>query len=310
MLALSSPSNQNQLYLEIPIVQIQLLCLKPLKYPQSSLPGASLVGKVPWLLIALITPPLQDLSGALLDPSLYYYIPAPISEAEGDLDGLVDLEVIKIKSAVPSEITTSRNDFRENILERDPLCVFSGAPEDFLSSSPHIIPYARGSEWFQTIIQIVDLMKRMSTTFTDINDTAWAVILKTQTHCLDVGDVPPPSSPTHCRPRSISFIPKDHRLFPPVVTRSRSLHVVKASQTTSMLHSTRHSQQPKPSPLLLHYNYGASALRQWGLRLEPLNNTNTIPAPKAPQPSTNGPPKSNHNRTVAIHKRNAANNPR
>ena len=47
----------------------------------------------------------------------------------------------------------------------------------------------------------------------------------------------------------------------------------------------------KPSDLLLHYNYGAAALRQWGRNSEILTERSNIPRPKVPAPAPMGPPR-------------------
>jgi hypothetical protein len=39
-----------------------------------------------------------------------------------DLVHAVDLEVIKVRTNVPSESTQTRNDFRTNLVERDVVC--------------------------------------------------------------------------------------------------------------------------------------------------------------------------------------------
>jgi hypothetical protein len=58
---------------------------------------------------------------------------------------VVDLEVSKTRTAVPSENTATRNRFREHLLERDVCCVFTEVPAAGKNGS-HIIPYKRGSE--------------------------------------------------------------------------------------------------------------------------------------------------------------------
>lgn len=62
-----------------------------------------------------------------------------------DLAHAVDLEVIRDRSHVASETTSTRNNFRKNLLERDPTCVWLGRSSR-LCSGMHIIPHKRGSE--------------------------------------------------------------------------------------------------------------------------------------------------------------------
>lgn len=60
-----------------------------------------------------------------------------------DLTHAVDLEVIKQRTNPPSETTTSRENFRTNLLARDACCVWTGSSNGI---GMHIIPYKRGSE--------------------------------------------------------------------------------------------------------------------------------------------------------------------
>ncbi|KAF9519471.1 hypothetical protein BS47DRAFT_1379266 [Hydnum rufescens UP504] len=301
-----------RLYLEIPISQIRLLCLKPLKY--LIFLGWCILGREGRL--APDRPdctPLEDLSGELVDGGLYYYILTPMSEVEGDLDYVVDLEVIKMESAVPSEITTSRNDFHEKLLERDGFCVFSGAPADVCQAA-HIIPYARGSEWFQTIVQNRQPHEENVDNLTDINDVRnglllgllharfdrrMAVILKTPNHCLDVGDVPPCAvQPLVVLDPSVSY-PRDDR-YSLQWLEDPGLYMSTTLPYNLDAAFNRQSQEPKPSALLLHYNYGAAAVKQWGCGLEALKTHKYHTRPKAPEPVAMGPPKSQHDRIVKL----------
>jgi hypothetical protein len=57
----------------------------------------------------------------------------------------VGLEVIKIRTNVPSESAQTREEFRIKLLERDTSCVWTGAAPR-LGVGLHIIPYKQGSE--------------------------------------------------------------------------------------------------------------------------------------------------------------------
>jgi len=64
---------------------------------------------------------------------------------------------------------------------------------------------------------------------------------------------------------------------------------------------------PKPSALLLHYNYGAAVVKLWGHRTKVLVRPNIRPrAVINYQPS--GPSRSKHDRLIAIRKREGHNN--
>jgi hypothetical protein len=67
----------------------------------------------------------------------------------------------------------------------------------------------------------------------------------------------------------------------------------------------KHSGRPKPSELLLHYNYGAAAVKCWGHGTEVLQSL-AKPRPTVPVPTPIGPSKTAHNRSVTIRKRDAA----
>ena len=67
----------------------------------------------------------------------------------------------------------------------------------------------------------------------------------------------------------------------------------------------KHSGRPKPSELLLHYNYGAAAVKCWGHGTEVLQNR-AKPRPTMPVPAPMGPSRTTHNRSTAIRKRDAA----
>ena len=60
------------------------------------------------------------------------------------------------------------------------------------------------------------------------------------------------------------------------------------------------SPKPKQSKLLLHYNYGAAAVKRWGRGIEVLQKR-----AKPPRPPTE-PSETMHDRTIAISKRDAA----
>jgi len=48
----------------------------------------------------------------------------------------VDLEVIRMRTHVPSETTRTREDFRTKLLDRDAFCVWTGVGEDYGSGFP------------------------------------------------------------------------------------------------------------------------------------------------------------------------------
>ncbi len=63
------------------------------------------------------------------------------------------------------------------------------------------------------------------------------------------------------------------------------------------------SRKPKPSDLLLHYNYGAAAVKRWGHGTDLLKNLANPPRPSKPVPPLMGSSKTVHDRNIAITKR-------
>ena len=64
----------------------------------------------------------------------------------------------------------------------------------------------------------------------------------------------------------------------------------------------KRTRKPKPSALLLHYNYGVAAAKRWGHGAE-LFETHDNPArPKVLESASMGPSKTSHDRSIAIQK--------
>jgi hypothetical protein len=68
----------------------------------------------------------------------------------------------------------------------------------------------------------------------------------------------------------------------------------------------KHTCVLKPSDLLLHYNYGATAIKMWGRGIDVLQKHAKPPCPLLPKPVKMGPSRATHDRKTAIHKCNAA----
>jgi hypothetical protein len=64
------------------------------------------------------------------------------------------------------------------------------------------------------------------------------------------------------------------------------------------------NRDPKPSDLLLHYNYGAAAVKCWG-HGEDILDTH-VPRPSPPPLAPKEHPRTQHDRTIAIQKRHKA----
>ena len=59
-------------------------------------------------------------------------------------------------------------------------------------------------------------------------------------------------------------------------------------------------RKPQPSDLLLHYNYGAAAVKRWGHGTDLLKNLANPPRPSKPVPPLMGSSKTVHDRNIAI----------
>ncbi|OAX35777.1 hypothetical protein K503DRAFT_802544 [Rhizopogon vinicolor AM-OR11-026] len=241
-----------------------------------------------------------DTDGDLDNQGTYHYV--------ADTAGLchaVDLEVIKLRTSVPSESTNMCDEFREDLLKRDVCCVWTGAAKEY-GVGLHIIPYKRGSEWFRLIVENRPKYGEQVTGLDEINgvrngmfanslmhisfNLRCVAILKTPNHILCVDDIPP---------RTVRS-----RLVDDVSYPTGSRYTLQWLETPDEFIAPdngdaafkKHTRMPKPSDLLLHYNYGAAAVKRWGHGYEVLQNRANPPRP----------PTNIHDRQIAIRKRDAA----
>ena len=156
-------------YLDIPLNIINTLCLKPHKYLRFL--GWCILGIDG--VVAESHSSREDIGpdGDLNEGESYCYVTRghtgkwsffplllsclhaklTIGLTNKDLRHTIDLEVIKQRTNVTSEPTSSRINFRNNLLTRDVCCVFIGSPEEY-GSGMHIIPYSRGSDVCSTAL--------------------------------------------------------------------------------------------------------------------------------------------------------------
>jgi hypothetical protein len=59
----------------------------------------------------------------------------------------------------------------------------------------------------------------------------------------------------------------------------------------------------KPSDILLHYTYGATAIKCWGKETQVLQSRENIPCPGESKPAEAEPSRTKHDRTIALRKR-------
>jgi len=152
--------NHSSFYLEVPLATINSLCLKPRKYLLFL--GWCVLGVEGELALQYGGSGIGT-NGGLDNRGIYYYVTAHAGTldlhaiadiacthgvlylSDADYSHAIDIEVIKIRTNVPSETTQTRDDFRNCLLERDACCVWTGTEEEF-GSGLHIIPFKRGSE--------------------------------------------------------------------------------------------------------------------------------------------------------------------
>ncbi|KAH9959463.1 hypothetical protein BC827DRAFT_1134615 [Russula dissimulans] len=319
-LILYEPSDgPGNFYLDIPIYVIEPLCLRPRKYLRYL--GWCVLGIEGHVILGD-----QDIGdeGGLVDQGVYHYV----VNATDPLARAIDLEVIKQRSTIISSesahsgSSSTRNNFLKDLVERDGTCVFSGFP---FVEGVHIIPYARGDEWFQLIISnrhaydedVSDLLSindirnglLVQPNLHNLIDSRQLVILQTPNDVLDIDDVP--------RVDSVRSPLLDPAVYEYPVGERFSLQAVGDLHRSTLLHAypnnttaafKRGTNLPKPSSLILHYIYGAAVVKLWGRRTDVLNRPN-IPRPrvvKNHQPD--GPFRGRNNRLTAIRKREARNN--
>jgi hypothetical protein len=162
-LILYDPSDsRGNFYLDIPMYVIEPLCLHPRKY----------LRYLGWCVLGIegrVRLGTEDIGdeGDLVNQGVYRYVvdatgfscsplidnrPASLTIHILHVDPLahaIDLEVIKQRSTVLSSesahsgSTSTRNNFRKDLAERDGGCVFAHLR---IAGGVHIIPYARGDE--------------------------------------------------------------------------------------------------------------------------------------------------------------------
>ena len=198
------------------------------------------------------------------------------------------------------------------------------------------LPFLRLFQWFQLIIQNRPSYNENMTNLDDINDIRNGVfaaaqihlafdprdvvILKvcyiyplvcslsdpylatnTQTpnHILDPNDIPPR--------RGRTFMP-NNAIYPTGSRYTLQWLVIPDKPIESVVPNNgdaafkKCTKKPKPSELLLHYNYGAAAVKCWGRGIDILQNHAKPPRPPIPVPAPVGPSKTTHDRNIEIHK--------
>ncbi|KAI0248995.1 hypothetical protein BJV78DRAFT_1130395 [Lactifluus subvellereus] len=322
-------------YLDIPTSIPPILCQRPRKYLRYlgwCIPGID--GQV-----AMDSPRLEpDIGneGPLEDRGVYrYYDP---------LRYAIDPSVINLRSTVASGqsshsgTSTLRQEFCAELAERDACCVFTCHPR---YQAMDIIPFARPdeaslhhissyehyrtyvSQWFQLIVasrltygedvsdlnSVNDIRNGMSVVnfIHSSFDSQDYAILKTPNHVLSIEDMP---------------VRHERNLVDEVdypASARFTLHLLedgprRAHKESNFPWNGRDAvfktgtNLPKPSDLLLHYSYGAAAVKRWGQPRRFLSDCKNVPCPQAAvAPGPSGPSTTVHDRSgVTTRKRERA----
>ncbi|KAJ6616757.1 hypothetical protein B0H10DRAFT_1948916 [Mycena sp. CBHHK59/15] len=296
----------DELYLDIPVTIASSLCLYPVKYLRFL--GYCILGVDG-------TIATEDFEGDEipdadpLDAGVYYFV----REGEGDaLEHAVDPEAM-IYSHV-SETTNTRDNFRTLVAERDVFCIFTNV-DDESSQGIRIVPFSKGDAWLKHIVEsripeegedvlnlttINDIRNGMlvSNNLHPLNDRKKVVVLKTPNRVLACSDIPPPSNTNTTLLGDVKYSTNPRYTLQWLV--KGTAHQQRDFPNNMDAAFKKYSRKAKPSPLLLHYNYGVAALKWWGKGPEQLLTARKRPAPPIAAPL--GPSRSKGDRLVTTRK--------
>ncbi|KAI0289275.1 hypothetical protein BC826DRAFT_630875 [Russula brevipes] len=296
-------------YLQIPLEVIHSLCLRPRKY----------LLYLGWCVLGIegvlaVEPNGNEIvnEGGLNNQGVYYFV----TPEDANLSQAVDLEVIMTEIQASSESVDLCEKICAQLLERDICCIWTGGTEEIVDAV-HIIPFQRSSDWIEIIVRgrsqydedianlddIDDVRNGMVTNpqIHRLFDRRTVVVLKTPNPILGKDDIPqcldreymPEGAVYPANERytlqSLETLPPDVSVFVPV-NRDGAFR--------------GSSDEEKPSGLLLHYNYGAAAVKVWGHGKEVLEAQRQPlrPPPRQPAPVRYGRAGRN-DRSIAIEKR-------
>ncbi|KIJ32682.1 hypothetical protein M422DRAFT_35730 [Sphaerobolus stellatus SS14] len=288
--------SEEKFYLEIPVSFIEQHYRSPLKF----------LLYLGWCILGTHGD-LRDsqrrevrLDGQLLKRGTYYFQP---KETDNIFKYAVDLEVIQARSAFKSSASSSRDSsFPVNLRERDGVCVFTGG--DFGMKGIHIIPHRKGDEWLELIIAnrpndepvidmngIDDIQNGMicCEQIHVLFDLRKALILKTPNPVLEEDDVAPRCQRYLPIPPSCSYPSDSRHTFQLFETPTNATDRIITPDNNDATFLTS-SMLPKPSGLLLNYNYGAVAVKRWGRNISIFSKRPGILRPKVVTPAM-GPTK-------------------
>ncbi|KAI9464739.1 hypothetical protein HD554DRAFT_2121312 [Boletus coccyginus] len=178
----------------------------------------------------------------------------------------------------------------------------------------HIIPWSKSDEWLKLIIQNRpqgdEQRLRTLKSVNDIRngimgatglvhsyfDSRRAAVLKTPNPILATNDVP--DQHNRLLPDGTSYPSHSRYTFQWLFDDQ----FLRASLGQNIDAAFVSHHKPKPSDLLLHYNYGAAAVKQWGRNHSVLNDRPGVPRPQPTGTVVTSPTKHVGDRTLTISK--------
>ncbi|KAI0266161.1 hypothetical protein BC834DRAFT_843212 [Gloeopeniophorella convolvens] len=272
-----STSSSPGFYLDLEIDFVKTLCHKPIKYLKYlACCILGLRGEV------FLNDSEQEVGGEeeLCARSLYFFRPdANDSDALGPQ--AIGMDAIKEQSSVRGTPTSTQERFKEELLERDVCCIFTGARASGVEGA-HIIPFIKQDEWIQMIIQsrTPDPLHPRDNVqdLTSINDVRNGIsvnatihkllgireyaVLATPNYYLETGDVPSNinTEPLHSE---IAYPDGQRYTLQSLVPVDAFEHAGGAVPGADAAFRKRNTDN-LPSKLLLAYVYGATAVVRWG----------------------------------------------
>ncbi|KAJ7895632.1 hypothetical protein B0H14DRAFT_2681203 [Mycena olivaceomarginata] len=292
------------LYLDVPVDAVASLCLHPIKYLR-------------FLAYCILgvdgTIATEDFEGEVLPDEdhlgegVYYFV----REGEGDvLEHAVDPEALTYSHV--SETTNTRDNFRTLVAERDVVCIFTNMHEESCQGI-HVVPFNKGDAWMKHIVEnrIPEEKEDVSnlTTINEIRngmlvsndlhpliDKRKLVVLKPPNRVLACNDIPPRSNNNPDLLGDVKYSTNPRYTLQWLMGTEHQKRDFPNNKDAAF---KKHSKKPKPSPLLLNYNYGVAALKWWGKGPEYLLTARKRPAPPIAAPLGSLRSKDNRSRKLA-----------
>ncbi|KAJ7639353.1 hypothetical protein FB45DRAFT_425222 [Roridomyces roridus] len=265
-------------FLEIPTRIIKSNCRRPVKYLRFL--GWCILGRIGALKTDRAGVAVGD-DGVLNDQAVYYFV----SDAADDTAALqcaVDLEVMERRNSDSFSDTSAEAEdeaFKQSLIERDAVCMFTNASRHACRGT-HIIPEEVGSsalswilghrptelegEYVSDLVSSEDVRNGLLMTG-DLRNTMnrrEVGVIKTPNPVLEVDDIPPRHPLTLLHEQGEVQYPEGKRYTMQWLGEDTMLENVFPNNADAAFRKDK--QLPDPSPVLLHYQYGVTAVYQWG----------------------------------------------